>query len=94
MVEDSRTPARAHRLRPLNLPRPVMVDATEDGTPVSLRVDGRVLAVAVIRERWRIDDEWWRQPIVREYLDIVLEDGTRVVLYHDLETGAWYTQRA
>ena len=71
-----------------------MVDATEDGTPVSLRVDGRVLAVETIRERWRLDDEWWRQPITREYLDVVLEDGARVVLYRDLETGAWYTQRA
>jgi hypothetical protein len=49
--------------------------------------------VAVVRERWRIDDEWWRRTISREYRTIVLDDGKVITLYHDLLDGAWFAQR-
>jgi hypothetical protein len=49
--------------------------------------------VETIRERWRIDDEWWRQPICREYRAVVLDDGRALTLFHDLMDGMWYAQR-
>jgi hypothetical protein len=45
-----------------------------------------------VRERWRIDDEWWRHPLSREYLTMVLEDGRSLTLYLDLVQGGWWIQ--
>ena len=94
MVEDSRAPARPHRLRPLNLPVPAAVAAGDGGTPEAVTIDGVSRAVVAVRERWRVDDEWWRRPISREYVEVVLDDGRRLVLFRDLLTGEWYSQRA
>lgn len=93
MVADSRAAARAHRLRPLNLPRPVLVEVDRDGILRAVRLEGVRHQVVSVRERWRVEDEWWRRPIAREYVEAVLEDGRRVVVFRDLETGAWYRQR-
>ena len=46
-----------------------------------------------VRERWRIDDEWWRSPISREYLAVVLDDGRVLTLYRDLADDRWYAQK-
>ena len=46
-----------------------------------------------VREAWRIDDEWWRRPISRDYRAVVLDDGRPVTLYHDLLDGRWYAQK-
>ncbi len=79
-------------MRSLNLPRAVGVRTDPSGEP--LAVQGRRAPVGVegIRERWRIDDEWWRVPISRLYYDLVLEGGRAVTLYRDLCTGRWYLQ--
>jgi hypothetical protein len=53
--------------------------------------DGR--EVEEIIEEWRIDDEWWRTPIHRRYVEVVLAGGTHVVLFEDLVTGDWFMQR-
>ena len=91
-----RPPPRGHRprLKPLGQPRAVVVRTDEHGEPIHVRIPGRpARRVAVVRERWRIDDEWWRQSISREYRTIVLDDGKVITLYHDLTDGAWYVQR-
>ena len=69
---------------------------------VELDVSGRPLTVATVRgavcgveaviETWRLDDEWWRMPIARRYVEAVLDGGRHVVLYCDLETGEWWMQ--
>jgi hypothetical protein len=46
-----------------------------------------------IIEAWRIDDEWWREPIIRQYVEVVLEGGGHVVLFEDLNAKQWYIQR-
>ena len=66
----------------------------EHGDPTHVRLPGRpARTVEVVRERWRIDDEWWRQSISREYRAVVLDDGSYLLLYHDLLDGLWYAQR-
>lgn len=93
MVPPSRTPLRADRLRALNLPVRVAVTTDPAGLPQSVQREDGDLAVEEIRELWRIDDEWWRSPIIRCYADVVLAGGKRVILYQDLVTGDWWIQR-
>jgi hypothetical protein len=50
--------------------------------------------VAKVQDRWRIDDEWWReQPLSRMYYVLRLEDETVVTVYHDMVKDRWYEQR-
>jgi len=94
MVSHPRATLRADRLRALNLPHPVRVEVDEAGQPTAVR-DGpsAPAAVETLLEYWRIDDEWWRDPISRRYADVVLQGGKHVVLYQDLLTGDWFMQR-
>jgi len=79
-------------LRPLKSPSPIRVRTDDEGLPAELHQKGKRLRVLAVRERWRIDDEWWRDPISREYYALVLEDGRPVVLFRDLVAGGWYGQ--
>ena len=80
------------RLRPLKSPSPVQVRTDEEGLPAELHRRGKRFRVVAVRERWRIDDEWWRTPISREYFALVLEDGRPIILFRDLVAGGWYGQ--
>ena len=82
------------RLRPLGRPRSVDVRTDEAGEPAYIRLPGRpARRVETVRERWRIDDEWWRQLICREYRTVVLDDGRVMTLFRDLTDGLWYAQK-
>jgi hypothetical protein len=71
----------------------VDVRTDEEGVPLHVRLPGRpARRVVAVRETWRIDDEWWRRPISRDYRAVVLDDGRPVTLYHDLLDGRWYVQ--
>ena len=79
----------AERLRPLNLPSRVTVELGENGLP-------RQVAAAPVEEIldvWLIDDEWWRAPVSRRYVEVVLEGGAHVMLFEDRATGEWFEQR-
>jgi hypothetical protein len=52
----------------------------------------RSLTVETILEIWLVDDEWWREPIARRYVEVILEGGKHVVLYEDLATSGWFMQ--
>lgn len=86
--------AHTRQLRALNRPRPVRVHTDAKGMPVTLFWRGRDRRIEGVRERWRIDDEWWRSPISRRYLRVVLETGVMVTLYLDLKENRWYLQGA
>ena len=96
------------RIRPLNRPRPLRVEAGEDacpepgasrsrrGRPIavwSASGGGRRYAVEAVLETWRIDDEWWRErPVSRLYYELALEDGRVITVYSDLATAGWWRQ--
>ena len=88
----------ASRLKPLGSPQGARVRVDEAGTPVAVVVGKRrgmplrPLRVTAIRERWRIDDEWWRRPLSRDYASVVLEDGRSMILYLDRIEGGWWVQ--
>jgi hypothetical protein len=74
----------------LNEPRPAVVEARVDGTP--MRVNR--LTVEVIREEWRVVDRWWtEEPVSRRYFEVVLESGENAVVFRDEERSCWFTQR-
>jgi hypothetical protein len=61
----------------------------DGGSPVG--TGGR--RVDAVVETWVVQDEWWRSPIHRRYVEVVLEGGAHVVLFEDLTTGEWFMQR-
>jgi len=84
---------RPYRLRPLNQPRPIRVEADESGEPQAVVLGRERLAVAAVQDCWRIDDEWWRERSVsRLYYLLLLEDGQVVTVYQDLIGLRWARQ--
>jgi hypothetical protein len=77
----------------LNEPRAIAVELDDDGSPVRIRDGERDWRIVEgIGDTWRLDDEWWRRPIARRYVAVILEHGGRMVLYEDLVTGEWFGQ--
>jgi hypothetical protein len=79
------------KVRPnrVNKPWPVPVQTDPDGRPLAV---GR-LAVESVREEWLVEDGWWTQkPLQRRYFELVLSDGSDVVVFRDPD-GRWFRQR-
>ena len=93
MVAHPRAAGGPARIRALNRPRPVQVEADAGGRPTTVYLSGRRHAVEAVLESWRIDDEWWREkPVSRMYYGLLLEDRRAVTLYRDLVLGRWARQ--
>ncbi|HSD23906.1 MAG TPA: hypothetical protein VLB79_06200 [Solirubrobacterales bacterium] len=83
----------------VNKPWPVPVQAGPDGTPQAV---GR-LAVESVREEWLVEDGWWTQkPLQRRYFELVLEDGSDIVVFRETSPNGlrsrapshnWFRQR-
>jgi hypothetical protein len=94
----------ADRLRALNVPHPAVVELDAGGSPAKIEMrsaecgvrSGEVqdmVPIEAVRETWRIDDEWWREPITRTYYEVLLHGGARLVLFMDLVTQEWFVQK-
>jgi hypothetical protein len=73
--------------------RPIWVQTDSFGQPLAVqrRSWPKPRAVERVQDRWKIDDEWWRErPISRLYHALLLEDGVVVVAYYDFEAEAWF----
>ena len=76
-------------MRRLGKPRPATVRESH-GSPAV--VGGR--PVEAVNEDWVVEDRWWTgRPLRRRYFEVVLSDGVNVVVFRDVESGRWYTQR-
>ena len=76
--------------RRLAEPTPVRVFSGPGGRPVD--VGG--LEIISVRESWLIEDRWWTaQPLRRRYWEVVTIDGRDLVVFRDLEGGAWFRHR-
>ena len=83
--------SRGTTSRPLNAPRPALVETGPGGTP---RIVNRE-QVTLVREEWRVVDRWWTdEPVDRHYFEVVLEGGRNVCVYRDAERLCWFTQNA
>ena len=93
MVADTGATGGPGRVRPLNRPRPLPMEVDGDGLPIAVWLSDRRYAVEAVLERWRIDDEWWRQrPVSRLYYRLALADGRTVTVYRDLVSTKWCRQ--
>ena len=71
-------------------PRPVNVRVGSGGVPEAV---GRT-AVEALREEWLVEDRWWTaRPLRRRYLELVTADGADLVVFCDLGSARWFTQR-
>jgi hypothetical protein len=42
-----------------------------------------------------IEDRWWTDaPLRRRYWEVVTADGRSLTVFRDLDSGAWFAQRA
>lgn len=93
MVPHPRAALGARAVRPVERATPIRVQIDDAGQPVAVQRRGwpRACAVARVQDRWRIDDEWWREnPIARLYHALLLEDGALVVVYYDFTAEGWF----
>jgi hypothetical protein len=76
--------------RRLAVPESATVPTGPGGRP--LAVDHH--EVVSVRESWLVEDRWWTdRPIRRRYWEVVTVDGRDLVVFRDLEAGAWFRQR-
>jgi hypothetical protein len=93
MVTSAGTETSADRVRSLNLPRPIQVTVdAQSGLPRILHEGNRSRRVLRIQDSWRVDDEWWREPISRHYVQVLLRDGAIRTLFHDRIADRWFEQ--
>ena len=77
-------------MRRLGAPRAAAVQADARGLPTALS-DSPVESIA---EEWVVEDRWWTgRPVRRRYFELVLENGRDVVVFRDLGSGRWFSQR-
>jgi hypothetical protein len=69
------------------------IDAELDaaGRLIAIRWNGRREPVEVCN-RWRIDEEWWRAPIARDYFKVVGAHWLALI-YFDRVAGTWHLER-
>ena len=74
-----------------------------DGTAITVVIDAGVPQqfiwqrnthiVQGIAHRWRVDEDWWRGRICRDYYKLYTDSGYLVVIFQDLLTRQWYLER-
>jgi hypothetical protein len=76
--------------RRLYRPRPATVQVGPDGVP---GVVGKA-EVDAVREQWLVEDRWWTpRPVRRRYFELTTADGADWVVFCDLESSRWFSQR-
>ena len=71
----------------------VAVRSRPDGGIAAVRLEGRWHALERVTARWRVETDWWRAPVLRDYWRCLLQDGDCVELCLDRGEGAWTVVR-
>ena len=79
---------RLHTDHPL-----VQVQTDDTGQPCLLRLDGAAHGEVGICNRWRVEDDWWRNLVARTYYKVVTRDGLLCTIYLDELRGTWHLER-
>jgi len=69
----------------------IEVDTDPLGRPIVLRWSG-VREPVEVCNHWRVEEAWWRRPLLRDYYKVV---GTRLLalVYQDGVDGTWHLER-
>lgn len=62
-------------------------------TPLVFTWQGQAHPIQAIAKRWRVDQGWWRKRVWREYFKVTTQTGLLVIIFREVQTGAWYLQR-
>jgi hypothetical protein len=80
--------------------RPLIVGSNSGGRREADSRDFRCPAkpasyeVEAVREQWLVEDRWWTsRPIRRRYFELTTAEGANRVVFRDLDSGRWFTQR-
>jgi hypothetical protein len=73
-------------------PAPVVVEIAE-AAPARLRLERRQYRVERILARWRLETDWWRAPLSREYWKLWLSGDLVCEVYRDCLGGGWRLTR-
>jgi hypothetical protein len=79
------------RLWPEGIPIEVFPSSSE--TPNGFSWQGQSHLIDGIAKRWRVQVDWWREPVWRDYFKVTTRTGLLVVIYVDLHSRKWYLQR-
>ncbi len=72
---------------------PIQVGPGSAETPSQFTWQGQAHPIEAIHQRWRVQLEWWREAVWRDYFKVTTATGLLVVIFHDLHTGDWCLQR-
>jgi hypothetical protein len=61
--------------------------------PCSVTWGGRRQRVTAVLQRWRVEGRWWDEPVARDYVKLLVEDGTLLLLAHDWMAEVWHIRR-
>ena len=71
----------------------IQVETDATGVPQRLRLDGVAHGEVGICNRWRVDDDWWHEPLARSYFKVVTRDGLLCTVFLDELRGTWHLER-
>ena len=71
----------------------IRVSSDQNGCPSIFEWEDRAHPVLDVVDHWRVDVDWWRWRVWREYFQLTTTTDLLVVIYHDLMTDQWYLQR-
>ncbi|HEY0492229.1 MAG TPA: hypothetical protein VGD57_02010 [Candidatus Dormibacteraeota bacterium] len=74
-------------------PRSVRVRLDQEGLPTHLESAAGWQPVTRVLNRWRIDCEWWRSPVSREYWRLLIDDDLALECYCNRATSEWFVER-
>src|SRR5438309_1409722 len=84
--------AGGDRMRLFNEPLPAKL-VWDEGELVTLIVAGHRHTVVEQMRKWRVEADWWKDGVVRDYLTLRTADGLVCDVYGDRGSGAWWLQR-
>ena len=73
--------------------RSIRVRVDTDGVPTHLESAAGWQSVTRVLNRWRIDCDWWRSPVSREYWRLLIDDDLALECYCNRASAQWFVER-
>jgi len=71
----------------------IEVTETNGHTPTTVAYRRKQAKVESVICHWRINQEWWKRPVERDYFRVRLAGGVVCELFRDSSSGCWQLQR-
>ena len=75
------------------IPAPSIELRMNEGEPTEFQWQGKIHCILRITRHWRVDVEWWRLRIWRDYYKVLTDTGLLAVVYYDLLDEKGYLQQ-